>query len=179
MARDVSTPADLDLLADFVNTGDPEGRDDIDTPEALREWLRGHGLPAGAANPADVRRTRAVREALRSLLVAHNGGELAPEAVDTCNEAARRAPMHVVLDEDGAARLEPAAHGVDAALGRLLAIVERAQAEGTWERMKACAAHTCQWAYYDKSRNRSRHWCDMAVCGNRAKARAYRARTDD
>jgi len=54
--------------------------------------------------------------------------------------------------------------------------VERAQADGTWDRMKACAADTCRWAFYDHSRNRSRQWCDMAVCGNRAKARTYRKR---
>jgi predicted RNA-binding Zn ribbon-like protein len=179
MAENVSTPQGLDLLAGFINTGDPEGRDEIDTPEALRGWLRDHGLPSGAASPGDVRRAHAVREALRALLVAHNGGDLSPDAVETCNAAARRAPLHVVLGEDGAARLEPLAKGVDAALGRLLAIVERAQAEGTWERMKACAADDCRWAYYDRSRNRSRHWCDMASCGNRAKARTYRSRTDD
>jgi predicted RNA-binding Zn ribbon-like protein len=48
--------------------------------------------------------------------------------------------------------------------------------EGTWSRLKACLADTCQWAFYDQSKNRSAHWCSMAVCGNRAKARAYRNR---
>jgi predicted RNA-binding Zn ribbon-like protein len=43
--------------------------------------------------------------------------------------------------------------------------------------MKACALHdSCEWAFYDWSKNRSGTWCDMAVCGNRAKARAYRER---
>ncbi len=41
------------------------------------------------------------------------------------------------------------------------------------ERMKICGH--CGWLFIDKSRNRSRLWCDMAVCGNRVKAsRHYR-----
>jgi predicted RNA-binding Zn ribbon-like protein len=32
------------------------------------------------------------------------------------------------------------------------------------------------WVFYDRSRNRSRHWCSMGVCGNRAKTRTYRAK---
>jgi predicted RNA-binding Zn ribbon-like protein len=42
--------------------------------------------------------------------------------------------------------------------------------------MKACADDECEWAFYDSSKNRSRTWCSMEVCGNRAKTRAYRAR---
>ena len=58
----------------------------------------------------------------------------------------------------------------------MLAIVAAAQAEGTWERLKSCPATDCRWAFYDKSRNRSAVWCNMAVCGNRAKVRSYRER---
>jgi predicted RNA-binding Zn ribbon-like protein len=39
------------------------------------------------------------------------------------------------------------------------------------ERIKACP--NCYWLYFDESRNRSRRWCDMNVCGNRAKARRH------
>jgi len=38
-------------------------------------------------------------------------------------------------------------------------------------RVKQCAG--CGWLFVDRSRNRSRRWCDMRVCGNRAKARRY------
>jgi len=41
------------------------------------------------------------------------------------------------------------------------------------ERMKICG--NCGWLFIDRSKNKSRAWCDMAVCGNRAKAsRHYR-----
>jgi len=39
------------------------------------------------------------------------------------------------------------------------------------QRLKICA--NCQWLFLDRSRNRSRLWCDMAVCGNRAKAKRH------
>ena len=58
----------------------------------------------------------------------------------------------------------------------MLAIVFRAMEDGTWARLKACREDTCQWAFYDRSKNRSATWCSMAVCGNRAKARTYRQR---
>jgi len=48
--------------------------------------------------------------------------------------------------------------------------------EGTWPRLKACANDTCQWAFYDISKNRSGRWCTMDACGNLMKARAYRRR---
>jgi predicted RNA-binding Zn ribbon-like protein len=58
----------------------------------------------------------------------------------------------------------------------LLAIVHEAIGKGHWERLKACREHTCEWAFYDHTKNRSGAWCNMQVCGNRAKARAYRER---
>ncbi|HXB57377.1 MAG TPA: CGNR zinc finger domain-containing protein, partial [Vicinamibacteria bacterium] len=41
------------------------------------------------------------------------------------------------------------------------------------ERLRECAAPNCAWLFLDASRNRSRRWCDMSVCGNRAKARRH------
>jgi predicted RNA-binding Zn ribbon-like protein len=49
-------------------------------------------------------------------------------------------------------------------------------ADGTWERMKACRADDCRWAFLDTAKNRSRAWCSMQSCGNRAKVAAYRER---
>ena len=66
--------------------------------------------------------------------------------------------------------------GADAVVAELLAITHESMAAGTWPRLKACRAHDCEWAFYDRSRNRSGTWCSMAVCGNRAKARNYRRR---
>ena len=42
-------------------------------------------------------------------------------------------------------------------------------------RLHACASDTCRWLFLDTSKNRTRRWCDMKTCGNRAKARRYNA----
>lgn len=172
-------PGELELVRAFVNTYDAEERrEELAGPDALATWLRGHELlEAGArATAADVRRAVAVREALRAVLLHHAGLDLDPGAARALDDAARRARLGVRFDAGARVRLEPAAGGVDGALGRLLAVVARARADGTWERLKVCLADDCQWAYFDRSRNRSSVWCDMRICGNRAKVRSYRER---
>ncbi|MEW6583774.1 MAG: CGNR zinc finger domain-containing protein [Actinomycetota bacterium] len=41
------------------------------------------------------------------------------------------------------------------------------------DRVRECAADSCDVVYLDTSRNRSRRWCSMERCGARAKASAY------
>jgi predicted RNA-binding Zn ribbon-like protein len=173
-------PNELAVIEAFVNTVDLEDGDEaLSIPAELSEWLAEHGLaePGEAFSHEDLAGAIAVREALRALLLANTGGALDPAAPATLTAAADRARLTVVVDEHGHARLEPRAAGIGRVLGRLLGIVARAQADGTWERMKACPWHTCHVAFYDHSRNRSRTWCSMEVCGNRAKAQTYRRRT--
>jgi len=174
-----SAPDDLAVLEDYVNTWDLESdEDEFAGPVELAAWLVEHDLaePGEAFDQDDLARAIAVREALRALLLANNGGELDTAAPGTLTAAADRARLSVTVDPDGHARVEPRAGGIDRVFGRLLGIVARAQADGSWERMKACPWHTCHFAFYDHSRNRSRTWCSMAVCGNRAKAQTYRRR---
>ena len=172
-------PGDLELVRSFVNTWDAEDDTDaIATPDALRDWLVDKGfLDAGAkVTTADQRRAAGVREALRATLRAHHGHDEEEWADDALCDASERAKLQVLFEKDGTSRLVPAAAGVDGALGRLLTIVHEADREGQWTRLKVCPADDCQWAFYDKSRNRSATWCDMKVCGNRHKVREYRER---
>jgi predicted RNA-binding Zn ribbon-like protein len=165
-------PGDLERVRRFVNTADAEaGTDELADPAALAAWL---GVTDAGA--ADLAHAVALREALRAVLLHHGGLPLQPSAPRVLEAAARRARLAVAFDDH--ARAVPAARGtgVDAALGALLAIVAAAQADGTWERLKACPADDCRWAFYDRSRNRSAVWCDMRVCGNRAKVRGFRSR---
>jgi predicted RNA-binding Zn ribbon-like protein len=48
--------------------------------------------------------------------------------------------------------------------------------EGIWSRLKICQNDDCAVAFYDLARNKSGKWCSMEVCGNRMKARNFRAR---
>jgi predicted RNA-binding Zn ribbon-like protein len=178
-------PGALETVRSFVNTLDVEDpADRLRTPAELAAWLAEHGLAGGGqgngalrATAADLRRALELREALRAHLLAHHDQPLPAAAADTLDAAARRARLTVRFTGPDATDLQPAAGGVDGALGRLLAIVARAIEDGTWRRLKVCPADTCQWAFYDASRNRSAVWCDMRVCGNRAKVRGFRERT--
>ena len=172
-------PGELATLQQFVNTRDLE--DDVEllqAPADLRRWLGAHDLaaPSTRISDADFKRAIEVREAFRAVLHANNGAPLDPAAAATLDAAARDAELTVRWDNHGHAELAPAHRGLEGAFGRLLAIAYRARVEGTWERLKACPDEGCGWAFYDRSRNRSSTWCSMAVCGNRAKARAFRER---
>ena len=172
-------PGDLAILQRFVNTLDLEdGTEELESAAALRRWLAGQGLiaPNAKLGEADRRRAIEVREAFRALLHANNGAPVDRAAVATVDAAARAAPLAVRWDAGGQAELAPARGGLDGAIAKLVAIAYAAKVDGTWERLKACPEATCKWAFYDRSRNRSSTWCSMAVCGNRAKARAFRER---
>ena len=166
------------LVLDFVNTAewDP-GREELSSPAALVAWLEARGLEPGArATRADYEDALRVREAIRDLLSAHNEVETDVDAATAVLDAAARRAGLAVRFADGATRFAPSTAGVRGAIGRILAEVSAAMADGTWERMKACRADDCRWAYLDTARNRSRAWCSMRVCGNRAKVQAYRER---
>ncbi|TYB43438.1 CGNR zinc finger domain-containing protein [Actinomadura chibensis] len=167
------------LLADFVNTLNVEDGDDrLATPADLGAWLAGRGLvPDGAAaTAADLHTAVTLREGLREAMAGHHGPREAdlPEELDDALAAlplritlAGARPELVPLDPPGTAA---------AGLARLAAAIMDAAAAGTWPRLKVCQEDTCRWAFLDTSKNRSRSWCSMRVCGNRTKTRAYRAR---
>ncbi|MBX5468812.1 MAG: CGNR zinc finger domain-containing protein [Thermoleophilaceae bacterium] len=171
-------PREAQLVVDFVNTLDlDDGIERIGTPEELSAWLREHDLLADAeADAEDVRLAQRARELLRAVLHANNGGALDEQAVAELNSIAVSAPLVLRFRADGSAELAPECDGTRAALARLLAGVHKLVADGRWHRLKACPAEDCEWAFYDQSKNRSRTWCSMEVCGNRHKARAYRSR---
>ena len=174
-------PAGVARIRAFVNTREIDGRDVVEgfaTPVDLRAWLVAHGLLDGAEplGEEDVREAIEVREALREVLGGNAGHDVDPAAIDVLREAARRSPVAVLFDPAAHASLSPVGGGLRAALGRILADVATATADGTWARLKACRNDDCRWAYYDASRNRSGRWCSMAGCGNRMKGRAYRQR---
>lgn len=171
-----AAPQPLRVVQELVNSIDLENEVEwLGTPEELQAWLGQRGLD-GRERPtrAAVKRVHELRLTLRELLIANNEHRTAPEAADALQQTAMRARLTLHLDEHGHLALAPQADGVDGALGRILAIVHEAMAEGTWHRLKAC--RECAWAYYDYSKNRSATWCSMAICGNRTKTRAYRRR---
>ena len=174
-------PGELALLQAFVNTReDDEDVEDFADADALERWLVHYELMSPPPEPLtekDLQHMTRVREALRAVLVAGNGGPPAGEAIRTLDDAAGDASLRVVFDDAAQADLAPVPRGSPAeAVARLLAIVARARIAGTWERLKGCPDPGCGWIFYDWSKNRSATWCSMETCGNRAKARAFRER---
>ena len=172
-------PGDLELVRAFVNTRelDPD-IEELPDPAALARWLQARGLEVpGAPSADDHRRAIRFREALRELLVAKTRGEaVGGDALSELRRAAGQSTIRVEIGADGSVATAPAADGVDALFAAILAAAAAAQRSGDWDRLKICPSDECLWAFYDRSRNRSRQWCSMEVCGNRAKTRAYRAK---
>ena len=188
-----SAPGSLRWVEEFINTRSVESAaDEIAVPALLTGWLRYRDLlPAGVLVTIDEHhRALRMREGLRALVAANNTGPgaadparggrpargLSGSALAEVAGLARRLPL--VLDiASRPPRLRPLYRGTaDSVLALMLAAVAESVAGGTWSRLKACKDPGCRWAYYDQSRNRSRAWCSMAACGNRAKARAFRDR---
>jgi predicted RNA-binding Zn ribbon-like protein len=163
-------PMPLLLVQAFVNTLDLDEGEDL-----LRDarWLVSAGLlaPEASPKPADLELARAMRESLRELLESGDA-DLRP-----LREVAASRPPQLVVADHGELALEPPGNrDVRDGLLRLLLIIRAAQDDDTWSRLRVCANDECRWAFYDRSRNRQGHWCDMAGCGNRLKNREFRAR---
>jgi predicted RNA-binding Zn ribbon-like protein len=167
-----------ELLRDFVNTFHVgEGVDDLNTPAALSAWLAERGLiSAGApAGPGELAMATTLREGLRAAMLEHQGiaTRRPPPELDGVLAGL---PLRVALTPAAAPALLPTTDGVAAGLGALVAAIMATVADGTWARLKACQEDSCHSAFIDTSKNRSRSWCSMRVCGNRTKTRTYRAR---
>ena len=179
-SRKAKIAPEAELLVDFVNTRDvEEGTDAIASPAELRRWLdaQGFGDLAGSAVAGRAHeRLLALRESLRALLRANNGGKAEESDLAALRDAAERCRYRATVSPDGRLALDPGGTGPEAFEARLLLAIERVQARGDWPRLKACPTDGCQWAFFDTSRNRSRTWCSMEECGNRVKTRRYRDR---
>jgi predicted RNA-binding Zn ribbon-like protein len=142
----------------------------------------------GQAAERDARRAAAVyelgiklREAIWAVFSALASGDSPRDAdLDLIADAAAagRARSRLVYDRDGvgwsltadAEELERPLWGIAESAAEILTSSELR------DRVKECASGECEWVFLDRSRNRSRRWCDMSDCGNRAKARRFQAK---
>ncbi|MEU5822683.1 CGNR zinc finger domain-containing protein [Streptomyces sp. NPDC047803] len=170
-------PASAVLVEDFVNTVDvEEASDEIATPAGLSAWLTGRGLldgPTGIA--ADVHADYlALRAGLREELGAHVGDTPDPELLTAADRVLAAHP--VLVTARGRLATAPGLPPERRPLTALAIAWNELTTTGDATRLKRCAEHTCAWAFWDVSKNRSRRWCSMRVCGNRNKSRTYASR---
>jgi len=173
-------PDPVRLIQRFLNTLDIDrGSDDLDSRGGLEAWLNEVGLVAKVpASPEDgLARATELREAIRDLLARRNHGTVTPRVADRFGRATVSLGFRTVASTAGDFQLLPTSTGLGKALGAIVAVLIRSDADGSLARLKVCANDQCQWVYWDASRNRSGRWCTMALCGNRLKGRAFRQRT--
>ena len=169
-------PGDLQIVQDFLNTWDVEGRaETFASPAELADWLKGRGLlpPRATLSEADRKRVLEFRDGLRALVPAGGGVPANKKALGRVRRAAKGARLEVRFEPDGTPRLDAVSQKVDYALGRLLAIIVRAHVEGRWPRLKLCANAGCRKAFYDDAKRPLRKWCTRR-CGDAVRSRAYR-----
>jgi predicted RNA-binding Zn ribbon-like protein len=168
-------PEDLRIVRSFANSVDvASAEDDLESPERFGRWLVAHGFDHPHPTRAELHLAIALRDALRAELMAHHGADDRPDA-SRLDEWAARVPLRVSFT-GGAPELVPAAGGVHAMLGRVLARWVLGEKDDSWHRLKLCRADDCQVTFYDRSKNQSKAWCSMGACGNRNKTRTYRDR---
>jgi predicted RNA-binding Zn ribbon-like protein len=186
------------LCLDIANTTgrrlEPDGEEALRDYEDLAAWAEHAGaldgkerrslLRAANAEPKKAaavhRRAIALREAIYRIF-STVAARRAPERADIAllNESVRDAYRHLCL--------APAAGGcawewcdaegeMDLPLWKVARSAADLLVSPEIERVRECAGEKCDWLFLDASRNQSRRWCDMAACGNRAKAQRNYAR---
>ena len=183
----------LETAFDFLNTlelDDGALVERLTSLDTAAKWLADAGVVADATTVTRLGRSAAARQATLDRLVttrtalrdvAHavaHGERPARRDIDEVNRAlSARETVQLVAADDGV-RLGHSHVGdvVDEVLARIAEPVVREIGFGREDRFRICANDTCRWIFFDESRPGNRRWCDMATCGNRAKARRHRAR---
>jgi predicted RNA-binding Zn ribbon-like protein len=187
-----------DLALDFANTesgrGFPSHQNHFREAANVVEWLRhAKALPVEEADwlgkrvaeradlAADLlAQATGLRAAIHDIGAALGRHAKPPEPVlaslsalhARCVAKAELAPGALSCRWSWSVRASP----VEAALGPIALAAVRLFTEGDFHRIRECGGHACGWLFYDRSKNNRRRWCEMEVCGNRAKQRRLAAR---
>ncbi|MFJ4658745.1 CGNR zinc finger domain-containing protein [Nocardia sp. NPDC088792] len=167
------------LALNFIGT--VEGRRDyaenrLKTPADLGGWIVAAGLLDSTPDctTGDLDRATELREVGYRMALALLGGESFTEAdLALVNGIARGALPEVVLTAPGHVHRTGT---IDSALAAIARSAVELFGGPDRTRIKECEREACTRLYIDTSRGGSRRWCDMGICGNRAKSAAFRAR---
>lgn len=180
------------LSLDFVNTlswrGTVQPIDRLGSYADLLAWCRLANLIGGeqvralvsaaaidsSAAEAVVTRARTLREALHRIL--NSEGQPSSDDIAIINREIAQAPPRKALGWTGtrlAWLTSATADELQCLLWPIVWSTGDVLAQDERERVRTCADPRCGWLFYDSSRKRSRRWCSMADCGNRAKARRH------
>ncbi len=187
-----------ELALDLANTasgrGTPTHLDHLGRPEHVVAWARharalspadGERLETAlAANPKLAARLLKRAHELREVVHAVGAALAAGREVDAASVAHL---MRIHADCVARARLvhddghyvwswDPADGVVEAVLGPVTLSALTLLTQSDLSRIKQCRGERCGWLFFDTTKNKSRRWCEMEVCGNRAKQRRFHRR---
>jgi predicted RNA-binding Zn ribbon-like protein len=149
-------------------------------PAEEADWLRDHVIERADRAADLLARAVELRAAIQAIGGALGRGQKPPEGA-----LASLSALHARCVAK--AELAPGASAcrwlwslrdcpVEAALGPVALAAVKLFTEGDFARIRECGGHACGWLFYDRSKNNRRRWCEMEVCGNRAKQRRLAAR---
>lgn len=186
---------------DFLNSVSAPWGDEIewlDGGHDLLDWMLGAGMIT-AETAAQIRRedhngaldaiaarARDLREWFRAFVAQHAGRPLGPSALDDLEQLNRILATDrfhhkiAATPGQGGAALQwcrvSDQPGIDAILPTIAEAMGDLLCAADFTHVKNCEGPSCTMWFLDISKNHTRRWCSMAVCGNRAKAAAFRAR---
>ncbi|MBN3788100.1 ABATE domain-containing protein [Burkholderia sp. Ac-20353] len=153
-------------------------RADLIGPEEHRSLLQ--AIASDAANAdAQLAALIAFRDRLYRLLEATVDGQADLDGTRELNRILARTLPYRGLEQEGVRfqwvwmRERTAENLFDRILGPVALAAADLLTSGNLARMRICSSHDCDWLFLDTSKSGRRRWCQMDVCGNRAKARRH------
>jgi len=170
----------IDLLNTTMFSGE-DFRDLIASPERFSAWLAAAGMASDitASDSTDGTEVRGLREQLRSAVDLFRIGAPPPAAlINAINQKLAQVSVRLLLEKsaNGFRFVERFDAGEAGPCGVIAADFARFICEAEPERLRRCSNPACTMVFYDTSKNKTRRWCTMTICGNRDKVARFRAR---
>jgi len=184
------------LALDFCNSasgrGGPHKLEHLQCAGDVLAWARHAALLTAEAQRAAELALRPAEAAalLREALALREAVHAVADALAAARPPAEAALDHLLREQGrglAAARLQPGPQGyrlawdaagavLPAVLGPIAQSAVKLLLESDLGRVKRCGGQDCGWLFFDQTKNGRRRWCEMSVCGNRAKQRRLRQR---
>jgi predicted RNA-binding Zn ribbon-like protein len=177
-----------DVALDFLNTafGAPSApRECLYSDQQVLDWLRRTGLlpdlngaPPSAKRGVLLSAALALRAHARELLEKRKGRALGDPSELNRLLALGNTHQELIWKKGQSPKLarRRMAAAAEAVLAPLAEAIAQLLAEGDFDLIRKCESPDCTLWFYDRTKSHHRRWCSMAICGNRAKVAAYRAR---
>lgn len=163
------TPAELRDLESFLWC-------DFDTVAAWQDWIEHRRFERRLAK-ASFADAGKVQKALRQLEASNNDITASADVSETMTMLNHVIQQHALwprITADGV-RVDA---GPSDPVGHVLQIAIQAMTTCSWPRFKLCQDPACRASFFDSSKNGSKIWCSMELCGSRNKMRRHRAKAN-